>query len=290
MDVSGRDEKRAGTEGGLRPMLRSLPPRAGAFLRRSGPITRTTIALVLVSFVFILFPGLDIAATRLFYVAGEGFPASRMTFLRDLRDLNDDLLFLAAVVIVASFLSKLRFPRRPSPVPPNIVAFVLGTLALGTGLIVNGLFKSFSGRPRPIATDLFGGKMSFVPAWNFDGMCPRNCSFISGEGSSAMWLVVFVLLLPRPARGVAFALVVPLVVALSLNRIAFGGHYLSDVLIAWCVTLIVILALHRVLIADPRARRWSRRADAALGLAIERGRAALAARWRAGDGDADERA
>ncbi|MBB5753091.1 phosphatase PAP2 family protein [Prosthecomicrobium pneumaticum] len=268
--------------------MRALPPDPGGFLRRSGPITRTTIALVLVSLVFILFPGLDIAATRLFYVAGEGFPASRMTFLRDLRDLNDDLLMLAAVVIVASFLSKLRFPRRPSPVPPHVVAFVLGTLALGTGLIVNGLFKSFSGRPRPIATDLFGGKMEFIPAWNFDGLCQRNCSFISGEGSSAMWLVVFVLLLPRPARGIAFALLLPLVAALSLNRVAFGGHYLSDVLIAWCVTLIVILALYRVLIVDPRARRWSRRADAALGLAIARGRARLAAWWR-GEA-ADERA
>jgi membrane-associated phospholipid phosphatase len=32
--------------------------------------------------------------------------------------------------------------------------------------------------------------------------------------------------------------------AVSFNRIAFGAHYLSDVLIAWGLTGIIVLALY----------------------------------------------
>ena len=41
------------------------------------------------------------------------------------------------------------------------------------------------------------------------------------------------------------------VVAVSLNRIAFGGHFLSDVLLAWGFTGLVMVLAYRFLIERP---------------------------------------
>ena len=41
--------------------------------------------------------------------------------------------------------------------------------------------------------------------------------------------------------------------ALSLNRIAFGAHFLSDIVLAWWITLLVIAVLCRLLYVSPPA-------------------------------------
>ena len=55
-------------------------------------------------------------------------------------------------------------------------------------------------------------------------------------------------------------MILPLVLVLSANRVAFGGHFLSDTLISWCLTLLVILGVRHLLWrlpgAEARARRW----------------------------------
>ena len=48
--------------------------------------------------------------------------------------------------------------------------------------------------------------------------------------------------------------------ALSLSRIAFGGHFLSDILLSWALTALVIAALHRLVLTCPRTARQTRRA------------------------------
>jgi hypothetical protein len=47
------------------------------------------------------------------------------------------------------------------------------------------------------------------------------------------------------------ALTLIIAAILSTLRVAFGGHYLSDVLIAWGLTLIVILVMRHVLLKGP---------------------------------------
>ncbi|MBN8997855.1 MAG: phosphatase PAP2 family protein, partial [Rhizobiales bacterium] len=151
-------------------------------------------------------------------------------------------------------------------------AFLLASLALGPGLVVNGLFKSLSGRPRPVAVDVFGGPSPFVPAWRFSDHCASNCSFISGEASSALWLLGVVMLAPRGLRlwlGVPAAL---LVLALSLNRIAFGGHFASDVLISFGFTALVMLVAYRLIVTGPFG--------APIDAAVERGLADAGLRLR----------
>ena len=58
-----------------------------------------------------------------------------------------------------------------------------------------------------------------------------------------MALVAIVWLVPKAWRQPALVGTVTTGVVLSLNRIAMGGHFLSDVLLSWCITLGVIFAL-----------------------------------------------
>lgn len=205
---------------------------------------------------FNLFPGLDIAAQRLFFVATpcpDGAPTGRICGMfpygndpvfRGLRFLLYYLPFVAAAVIIWVLVAALS--RHGSDRDEKTIrrtGIVLGTLALGPILLVNLFLKESSGRPRPLATDLFGGPMPFMPAGDFGGACTANCSFISGEAAGACWLLCAFFLLPKRFREPFLPLAVAISVTKPAMRMAFGGHYLSDILLGWLSTLIVFTLL-----------------------------------------------
>ena len=125
------------------------------------------------------------------------------------------------------------------------------TLAVGPGLVTNLLFKDHWGRPRPEAVDLFGGTLPFVQAWRVTNYCVANCSFISGEASSAAWLLGLAVLVPSAWRPAALKWLTGFAILVSLDRIAFGGHFLSDVLLGWGFTLLMMAIAYRLLIERP---------------------------------------
>ena len=106
---------------------------------------------------------------------------------------------------------------------------------------MNLLLKSFSGRPRPHQTDLFGGDLSFMPAGSFGGQCENNCSFISGEAAGAGWLICLIPLLPHRLRLVMAPGIIAVSVVTPALRFSFGGHYLSDVMLGWLSSPVVFL-------------------------------------------------
>ena len=239
------------------------------------PIVLVLVYLLAVSLLFVAVPSLDLALSRPFFVNG-GFRAAHVESLIRLRMLGDQLIILVLVVIIAAVLGKIVWPSRPIGIRPRSGLFMIATLAFGPGLVVNGLFKSFSGRPRPVAVDVFGGPSPFVPAWRFSDYCTSNCSFISGEASSAMWLMGLVFLAPRRLRPLLAVPIGALVAALSLNRIAFGGHFASDVLIAFGFTLLVMMVLYRLIVTSPFGARF----DAAVEASLARTGRRLRARFR----------
>jgi membrane-associated PAP2 superfamily phosphatase len=251
------------------PQGRGTSPAGFPF---ADPIVLTLLYLAAVSALFIAFPNIDTAVAGLFHDA-SGFPASRMAGLIKLRRLGDQLVMLVLIGLVASWIAKIVWPLRPIAIRPRTTLFLLASLILGPGLVVNGLLKSFSGRPRPIQVDLFGGNEPFVHAWSFAGQCASNCSFVAGEASSAMWLLALAFLAPKPLR-LWFAIPLGLLaLALSVNRMAFGGHFLSDVMISWGLTLLVILLLYRVLVIGPAGKaidRWIGRQLTLAGFALQK--------------------
>ena len=121
----------------------------------------------------------------------------------------------------------------------NAIIVALIALALGSGLLVNGFLKAFWGRPRPRDTLFFGGHFDFVQAGSMAGKCLDNCSFVSGEAATAGWLFCLIWLFPqkwRPAIGIPIAAIS---IGLTLLRVAFGAHYLSDAVLGWLSSLVI---------------------------------------------------
>lgn len=159
--------------------------------------------------------------------------------LSELRQGLQILPVAVAIVVAATLARDLAAGLRWKDATVRFQAAALGALALGPGLVVNVVLKEHWGRPRPYSTDLFGGKLPFVPAGQLSNYCHSNCSFVSGEASSIFWLLCLLPLLPaawRPRAGIVAA---GLAVLTSGLRVAFGGHYLSDVVLGGLSTLVV---------------------------------------------------
>lgn len=210
-------------------------------------MTAIAIYVGVVSLFFLVFPGVDLRVSGLFYSKDGGFWAQNEPFLRRLRYLGPYIVRIIAVGSVAIFLLKILFPGRRPVVPLRTPLFLLTTLILGPGVLVNLILKNNWGRPRPVMVEQFGGDLPYQLVWWPTDLCHSNCSFVSGEASAGMWLVAAVFVAPVAWRFALLCFVLPLGLILSVNRIAFGGHFLSDTLISWGLTLLVIFAVHRFL-------------------------------------------
>ena len=161
-------------------------------------------ATVAVGVVFAIWPGLDLAAAHYFYDGGGFIGASPLA--RAARDVFPRRavrrprrpLYLARSL--RSARRRRRRPRAGAGDPParrapalgpdgRSVAFLIVTIAVGSGLIANLGLKEHAHRPRPVHVVEFGGHDEFRPWDRFDGACRKNCSFVSGEAASGFWMV-----------------------------------------------------------------------------------------------------
>ncbi len=246
------------------------PPRARAPLVRNGArrwrlgpdegAILAATAVVALSVGFLLFPGVDIAVSRLFYRPEAGFFLGGDPVLKALR--RSSSLVIGLMLLGAMGRMLWTWSRgRPWGDAARRALFVVSALAVGPGLTINLVFKDLWGRARPIQIEAFGGHAVFTPVWMFSDACRANCSFVSGEGAGAAWMVAAILVLtPARWRLIAVPVTLAYAVALSMNRLAFGGHFLSDILLSWGLTAMVMLALHRMTFAArsrDRRRVWS---------------------------------
>lgn len=239
--------------------------RASPWTRRFSPEGVAATAIVILSTLFLLVPSLDLWASSLFW-SPAGFELSQWPALKALRESSSwvlGLILLGVIVTLAAHTARRDWTALGGA---RRCWFLLAGLALGPGLVVNTILKDGWGRPRPTAIDAFGGEAPYIPVWEISTWCDRNCSFVSGEASSAAWTVAAAIVLTSvlPSATVRTAVIVGAVIygaALSLNRLAFGGHFLSDILLSWAITALTLALLARVLLPAPaearrRARRW----------------------------------
>ncbi|MEP0233537.1 phosphatase PAP2 family protein [Roseibium sp.] len=253
----------------------------------ANPMKAVGLYLLAVSAFFLVFPAVDLWASGLFYSDESGFFARNDPFLRRFRHLGPHIVKIVAITCVVVLLAKLFLPARSPLMPLRAPVFLLTTLILGPGVLVNLILKNNWGRPRPVMVDVFGGDMPYQPVWLPSDWCDTNCSFVSGEASAGMWLVAAVFIAPIAWRFALLAFLLPLGFLLSLNRIAFGGHFLSDTLISWGLTLLAILAVYRILyvqapawLRDSHLDEWLTRKGRILQVIMSRGGTRASARMR----------
>lgn len=213
----------------------------------SDPLLLSLAATFLLSLVFWTFPGIDLAVTGLFYRTGDGFALSRDPMLKALRASSTWVMGTMVTGALGVLAHRAATGRLIGSRQARRATFLISGLAAGPGLLVNGVLKSLWGRPRPVHLEIWGGKAVHVPVWRMSDQCTGNCSFVSGEASSAAWMVAVAALLPPSVRRWALWPVVTYAVALSMNRLAFGGHFLSDILLSWSLTALVLGLLWRCL-------------------------------------------
>jgi membrane-associated phospholipid phosphatase len=148
------------------------------------------------------------------------------------------------------------------------IIFLTVTLALSSGILSNLAFKSHWGRPRPVVVMQFNtgkfDKLAFVPWWDPRGGCARNCSFFSGEGSAAFWAVAPAALAPPAFRPLAYVAAMAFGTATGVMRMAFGGHFFTDIAAAGIVTFLVVWLSYGLLYRWPKTRISDEAIDAAL--------------------------
>jgi lipid A 4'-phosphatase len=178
-------------------------------------------------------------------LSNSGTPDKALARLR--RGLLQWPLALAVAALVLLSLIFLLAPNLDVAISGLFYEQSTATLAIGPGLIVNGIMKEHWGRARPRTILEFGGDAAYSPVWWISDQCDRNCSFVSGEAASAFWLVTIAFLVRKELSPAVAAITFVFAAAVSFTRIAVGAHFLSDVVIAWLITFCVILVAHRLI-------------------------------------------
>lgn len=188
-------------------------------------------------------PGLEISLARHALVAGRSIAS--LDIARMIARIAPPLLLVLAVLglLFGATARNLSRPRRAA-----LVGLLVGAFALGPGLLVNGILKAQSHRPRPHQTmEVADGDLPYRPFYSFDGGCLRNCSFSSGEAAAAFWTVTPALLAPPGLQLPAVALALCFGVATSALRLLMGAHFLSDVAFSALAMLLLAVAAFRLL-------------------------------------------
>ncbi len=233
-------------------------------MNRTGLFIALNLAFV-VGLLFGIYPELDLKLAALFYdPATKSFPLKQNTLAALARDGAMWIAWGFAVPAIVALVAKLVRPDRRLLISGRAMIFLLMTLFLSAGVLTNFTFKSYWGRPRPVVVTQFNGTEPFMPWWDPRGSCDRNCSFFSGEGATAFWTYAPAALTPPAWRPLAYAAATLFGALTSGLRMAFGGHFFTDVAAAGLVTFVVIWLAYGYIYRWPSTRLSDERIEAAL--------------------------
>ena len=204
--------------------------------------------------------GLDLAAAGEWYVPNgphEGWVFGRnqpWAWLYDYGEAPAWILAVGALILyAASKAGKVRQEYQRS------CLVVVLTIALGPGVIVNGILKEYWGRPRPAQISLFGGQSDYRPVWQPGGP-GQGRSFTCGHCSMAFAVssaAAFYPLHPILSVG-AFVAGTAYGIVMSVARMAQGGHFATDCLWSGIIVIALLAVLYDCVFRVPEhVRRTS---------------------------------
>lgn len=229
--------------------LRPFAPPAARAPRSEFDHWTVTLArgTIVVSFVFMALPAIDLAVSGWFF-DGSVFGLADQPVLKALRQIGLKGPFILIGLMVLLLCLRTLPALHQLICAPRKALFVMSSFV--SGQILVEVVKPLIGRARPRNIIEFGGDAEFTPLWQISSQCGSNCSLPSGEAAAAaagLSLLVFV-----PARhrsGVAIILA-PILWLIAFNRVLFGGHFLSDVILGWLLTVLAMVWLWKQLVAE----------------------------------------
>lgn len=238
-------------------------------MNRTGLIIALVIAAVN-GLAFGFFPELELSVARHFHAVvdaqNNAFAWRVYPPLMLARDIGLWVSTAIIIVVLAALAFKLILPTRKLLIPGRAIVFLVATLALGPGLLVNVVLKDHWGRSRPIDITQLGGTERYVQWWDPRGECPNNCSFVSGDVAGAFWTIAPAALVPPQWRVLAYGAALALGTGMAALRVMAGGHFLSDVVFSGVFTFLIIWLAHGLIYRWPRTRL----SDVRIEQAIER--------------------
>jgi lipid A 4'-phosphatase len=224
---------------------------------RAGLLIVLSIA-VAAGLVLGLVPDIDLSIASFFFRLGQAGSTMPEIWIEPTVSILRKIGFWIEIVLIAlpviALATKLILPRRKMLIPGSAIVFLAASLVLGPGLLVNVGLKNHWGRPRPGRIEQFGGDQKFVPWWQPNGGCRKNCSFVSGEAAAAFWTLAPAALAPPEWQPVAYGMALVFGATISLSRMVTGGHFLSDTIFAGVFTFLIVWLTYAVVYRWRRTR------------------------------------
>lgn len=188
-------------------------------------------------FFFMFFPHVDIAISGWFYEPGPGFTWDPDGFMEFLRSAMPVIIIVSFVVCVALWVAGIWYEKWFWGLTTPRVVYLMITLLVGPGLLVEALLKPNWGRARPKDLELFGGDALYTPPFWVANECGHNCSFVSGHAAISFWVTAYAWLLPSKWRFTGIVVGTVFGFLMGCVRIAQGAHFMSDVIFAGVIVL-----------------------------------------------------
>lgn len=205
-----------------------------------------------ITILFAIFPEIDLTITKAIYDKNQSFALREILLFRALsyssKVVVAVLLGGSLILVLYQYYKTRKFEWRKN----RNALFLLLVFAIGPGLGVKGILKEVSHRPRPYATEEFGGSLPFSDITEFGrGACIRNCSFPSGHAAVGYFFISLAFL---PAlyrkRYIIEAAGWSIGLMLGASRVLTGYHFLSDILFSGFFVYIIVLACYLLLFSN----------------------------------------
>lgn len=195
------------------------------------------IPLVLLALIAPFTPQIDLALANYFYNPAQHTFSTHgfFTFFYKWGLLPGQIFGLSALCVFLLSFCVQRFSKWRKP------ALQIGlTIAIGAGIMTHVVLKDHWKRPRPKQVEEFGGSEQFrafyQPNFTADG---KLKSFTSGHAAMGFCFFALAIQARRERNKKLFFtglfLALGLGICLSLSRIAQGGHFFSDTVVAACL-------------------------------------------------------
>lgn len=215
-------------------------------MNRTGLLITLAVAAA-VGLIFGVFPDLDLRIASYFYAPPGPATFALRHVIMVLRDGGMWLITALVLPAVLALAVKLALPRSRFIMSGRAALFLTLTMALGPGILVNGIAKDNWPRSRPIEVRQLGGPDHFVAWWDPRGDCPKNCSFVSGDVSAAIWTLAPAALVPPAWRPLAYGTALVFAAGIGLQRMLLGGHFFTDVVFAGVFTFLIVWLVYALL-------------------------------------------